>query len=175
MSENASDDGEQKRGRRRGRPRRGKRKPQGSSNRPSKSGNNNKKSGKQQIKPSREASTAAALYFTGELNEFELFCAYHLGLDPQGKPGKFGLGHIARRFSVEIDDVKAALTEFKMDKDAISGTDFEPELARLDIKVAPPGIDRVQIALTLFQEFLDCGCGVGPVPEVSNGQSTSEE
>lgn len=120
-------------------------------------------------------SPAAARYFTGELNEFELFCAYHLGLDKSGIPRQTALKSVADRFGVKPDDIQEALTEFKLDKPRLSQSSFDVELARLDIKVAPEGIDRVEIARTLFEELLESGCGVGPVPDIPATPSAKPE
>lgn len=111
-------------------------------------------------------SPAARRYFTGELTEFELFCAYHLKLDKNGIPGDFQLKAVAARFGLEPPDVRAALEDFGLDDGRLSSSSFDVELARLDIKVAPVGIDRVEVARTIFQELLDAGCGTGPVPNL---------
>ncbi len=120
-------------------------------------------------------SPAAQRYFTGELNEFELFCAYHLGLDKSGIPRQPALKAVAERFGVKPDDIHDALAEFKLDKASVAKSSFDVELAKLDIKVAPEGIDRVEIARTLFEELLESGCGVGPVPDIPLAPSSKPE
>jgi hypothetical protein len=118
--------------------------------------------------PTTAPSISAQRYFNGELtNEFELFCAYHLSLDRDGKYRKLGMNDIAHRFAADIPAIERALAQFQMEKQRVSKSSFDLELARLDVQCVPPGIDRVEIARTLFQEFLDAGCGVGPVPKAA--------
>ena len=118
-------------------------------------------------------SPAAKRYFTGELNEFELFCAYHLKLNERGIPANIEMKSVAARFGVAPPDIEEALVDYRIDDKVVSTSDFDVELARLDIKVAPEGIDRVEVARTLFQELLDTGCGTGPVPNVPAEQDSA--
>ena len=119
-------------------------------------------------------SPAAGRYFTGQLNAFELFCAYHLGLDRDGKFRKCGMNDIASRFSTDPGGIEEALGEYNMERRSVSDSAFDLELARLDVQIVPPGIDRVEIARDLFVQFLDAGLGVGPVPKANARAAASE-
>jgi len=119
-------------------------------------------------------SPAAARYFTGELNAFELFCAYHLGIDRDGKYRKCGMNDIASRFKTDPGGIEEALSEYNMEKRSVSNSQFDLEMARLDVQIVPPGIDRVEIARDLFVQFLDAGLGVGPVPKPNSPAAASE-
>lgn len=176
MAQNVSGGGGRSRGRRRRRPRGDVR--SGSHPRKSKSGGGKRSArgsrgnaktrrgaGNKTPQPHAGPAPAAGRYFTGELNEFELFCAYHLRLDRDGKVGKFGMNDIASRFGTDVSAIEQALADFAIDPKQIDSA-FDMDLARLDIKVAPPGIDRVELARTIFQDFLDAGCGTGPVPNI---------
>lgn len=106
----------------------------------------------------------AQRYFTGQLSEFELFCAYHLGLDEDGNFNPRDFGGIARRFGIDDEGLRSAIQQYRMEPDRVRAAKFDMEMAKIDVEVVPPGIDRVELARTIFQDFLDAGCGVGPVP-----------
>jgi hypothetical protein len=128
-------------------------------------------------KPARAAkspSNGARRYFTGELNEFELFCAYHLGIRTDGSYKKPSIDAVAKRFDTDPDSIRKALVEMNMDRSRVDRSAFDLSMARLDIEVAPPGIDRVELARTIFQDFLDAGYGVGPVPEAVDKSQSSK-
>ena len=95
------------------------------------------------------------------LDPYELFAAFHLGLAPNGRYRKQGVRDVARRFNCGQRDVQDALTILCMDRVSLRKMRFEPEWAELDIKVAPEGIDRGEVAKTLYQEFLECGRKAG--------------
>lgn len=90
-----------------------------------------------------------------ELDAFELFCCYHLGITSRNTYERPNARDVARRFNVSIDEMHDALRRFGIDNDALKGCDFDISLARLDIKVAPEGIDRREIAKMLFNEMLE--------------------
>jgi hypothetical protein len=75
------------------------------------------------------------------------------------------LSSLARRFEIEEPAVHKALAEFRLEPDRVKRAGLDMSLYRLDMEVAPPGVDRVELARSIFQEVLDVGCGVGPVPE----------
>jgi hypothetical protein len=118
----------------------------------------------------------AQRYFSGELNAFELFCAYHLGIDRDGAVRNHNLSDVARRFGVDRAGLDAALTDFNMDRERVRRASFDLEMARLDVAVVPPGVDRVEVARSIYSDFLAAGCGVGPLPvgRVLPGESEPE-
>ena len=117
------------------------------------------------------------------LDPFELFAAYHLGLDQNGRYRKQGASAVARRFNCGKRDVHDALNVFCMDNASLRRMRFDAGLAELDIKVAPDGIDRGEIAKTLYQEFLECGRAAGlfedapsyPAPEEPESAEEEED
>ena len=82
----------------------------------------------------------------GPPDAFTLFCAYHLGITPSDGYHKPHLEEVARRFSMSPKEIKSLLQEFELTEDSIRSTDFDLTGAQLDIRVAPEGISRVEIA-----------------------------
>ena len=86
---------------------------------------------------------------------FTLFCFYHLGITPTDGYQRPHLEEVARRVSMPPKEVKALLGEFEIDDDAIRKIDFDLEGAKLDIRLAPEGISRTEVARDLWQDYLD--------------------
>ncbi len=94
--------------------------------------------------------------FDGDpLSPFSLFCAYHLGLDAQGRK-RFGNVHdVARGAGVGVADVEMALERAGLSAAAMLNRDFDLAGAQLDIQASPPGVDLVGIALMHWELFLN--------------------
>jgi hypothetical protein len=90
----------------------------------------------------------------GGLNAFNLFCSYHLGIGPKKEYKPANLNEVARRFGNEPAFVRQALKECGMDSAALLDRDFDMALAQLDIQVAPEGIDRMELAKSIYEDFL---------------------
>lgn len=90
-----------------------------------------------------------------ELVPFEIFCAYHLGITADNRYRKPRSRDVSRRFGVSVNEMHDAMKRFKLDKQSMRSHDFDLELARLDIRVAPEGIDRRELAKGLFEELLE--------------------
>jgi hypothetical protein len=90
----------------------------------------------------------------GGLNAFSLFCAYHLGIGPKKEYRPANLNEVARRFGNDPATVRQALKECNMDSAALLDRDFDMALAQLDIQVAPEGIDRMELAKSIYEDFL---------------------
>jgi hypothetical protein len=88
------------------------------------------------------------------LDAFGLFCAYHLGVTPDDRYQKPNLDEIARRFGTNVEGIRKALVEFKIDEASIRQARFDIEGAQMDIRVAPEGISRVELARELFSDFM---------------------
>ena len=84
---------------------------------------------------------------------FELFSAYHLGIYEDNNYRDPSIKQTARLFGRPIDQVRNALAACGLDDDTVKKTGFDLSLARLDVKVAPVGIDKKEVAKTLFEEF----------------------
>ncbi|MBC8288366.1 MAG: hypothetical protein H8E42_12905 [Nitrospinae bacterium] len=91
---------------------------------------------------------------TGGLDAFSLFCAYHLGIGPKKEYRPANLNEVARRFGNDPATVRQALKECDMDSAALLDRDFDMALAQLDIQVAPEGIDRMELAKSIYEDFL---------------------
>jgi hypothetical protein len=91
---------------------------------------------------------------TGGMDAFNLFCAYHLGIGPKKEYKPANLNEVARRFGNDPATVRQALKECGMDSAALLDRDFDMALAQLDIQVAPEGIDRLELAKSIYEDFL---------------------
>ena len=89
----------------------------------------------------------------GGVEPFELFCAYHLGITERKGYAPANIHDVARRFRVDPSVIKQALHDYGMDADAMLNTEFDLTMAQLDIQVAPEGVDRVELARTIYEEF----------------------
>ena len=90
---------------------------------------------------------------TGNLDPFNLFCAYHLGIGPKKEYKPSNLNEVARRFGQDPATVRQALKECGMDSASLLDRDFDMALAQLDIQVAPEGIDRMELAKSIYEDF----------------------
>jgi len=89
------------------------------------------------------------------IKPFELFCAYHLGIQPNKQFRTSNINEVANRFNTSPAVIKQAAKEYGMDPASILDKDFDLAMAQLDIQVAPEGIDRVELAKSIYQNFLD--------------------
>jgi hypothetical protein len=101
-----------------------------------------------------KAPSVSGKLLTGGLDAFNLFCAYHLGIGPKKEYKPANLNEVARRFGNEPAIVRQALKECGMDSAALLDRDFDMALAQLDIQVAPEGIDRLELAKSIYEDFL---------------------
>ncbi len=90
-----------------------------------------------------------------DLDPFELFCAYHLGIGPGKQYKPSNINEVANRFQKDPGTIKQALQEYGMDAGSLLDRDFDMALAQLDIQVAPEGVDRIELAKTIYQDYLD--------------------
>jgi hypothetical protein len=100
-------------------------------------------------------STPYAVPGTGPIDPFDLFCACFMGLMPDGTYRSAGLGEVAKQFGRSPNDIKQMLHDYGMDPETLRQVDFDVSLAKLDIQVAPEGMDRRELARGLFEEFCD--------------------
>lgn len=89
------------------------------------------------------------------IDPFALFCAYHLGLDAQGRVRFAHVHDVARRFGVSVDEVNAALEQHGLSAAHLLALDFDLVGAQLDIKASPPGVDLLSIAQMHWEKFLE--------------------
>jgi len=91
----------------------------------------------------------------GNIDPFELFCAYHLGITKDKGYRTANINEVANRFRSEPGMIKQALKEYDMDPESLLDRDFDMALAQLDIQVAPEGVDRLELAQGIYQDFKD--------------------
>lgn len=89
-----------------------------------------------------------------ELTAFELFCACYLGITENNNYRKQSLGEVAQRFRISQEELRGALQGYGLDKESVRKSDFDMSLAELDMKVAPSGLDKKELARPLFDDFL---------------------
>ena len=85
---------------------------------------------------------------------FPLFCAYHLGLFPDGSVRFANLHEVAQAFDLGPDQVLATLAADKLDPDSLVHSGFDIASAQADIQVSPPGVDLVMLARMHYSEAL---------------------
>jgi hypothetical protein len=91
----------------------------------------------------------------GNIDPFELFCAYHLGITQDKGYRTSNINEVANRFRSEPGMIKQALKEYDMDPESLLDREFDMGLAQLDIQVAPEGVDRLELARGIYQDFQD--------------------
>lgn len=87
------------------------------------------------------------------IDAFELFCSYHLGVAEDGTYRFQNVHHVAKRFKTNAGVIKQALVDLGMDPDTIVHSTFDMASAQVDIMLAPEGISRTEIAKGLYDEF----------------------
>jgi hypothetical protein len=87
------------------------------------------------------------------IDPFDLFCAYHLGIAPDKSYRPANIHDVARRFSVDSGMIRQTLQDYGMDPETMLDTEFDLTMAQMDIQVAPPGIDRIELARGIYETF----------------------
>ena len=95
------------------------------------------------------------------LDPFALFCACYLGIQENNTYRQPRLQDAARMVGAPISVLKQVLKDYALDIDAMSRSGFELSLAKLDIKVAPEGINKFELAKELYKEYRE----FVPMPE----------
>ncbi len=95
--------------------------------------------------------TGAAL----QIDAFQLFCAYHLGIGPNKEFRPANIHEVAKRFGTNPGAIRQSVKDHGMDPESLLDRDFDMALAQLDIQVAPEGIDKMELAKGIYQEFLE--------------------
>ena len=89
------------------------------------------------------------------IEPFELFCAYHLGINRDKQYKSANINEVGRRFNVDPATIRQALKEYGMDSESLMNRDFDMALGQLDIQVAPEGVDRIELAKGIYEEYLE--------------------
>lgn len=90
----------------------------------------------------------------GDPTPFELFCAYHLGISRDGNYRPANIHKVAREFNRSSGELKQLLADYGLDPMSVMERDFDLAMAQIDMQLAPEGINRVELARPLFEEFL---------------------
>ena len=100
-------------------------------------------------------STGGVKKIISNIDPFELFCAYHLGIGPNKEYKQSNINEVANRFSVNPAVIHQVSKEYEMDSGSLLDRDFDLALAQLDIQVAPEGIYRTELAKSIYEDFLN--------------------
>lgn len=95
---------------------------------------------------------------SGAISPFDLFCCCFVGLMPDGSyrgGGNPNLNEVGKRLRRSGNELRSMLQAYAMDAESIKGADFDVAMARLDIQVAPEGMDRRELARGLFDELVE--------------------
>ncbi|MCC6763070.1 MAG: hypothetical protein IT293_00260 [Deltaproteobacteria bacterium] len=103
--------------------------------------------------PARTPPPRAAASVAGTIEPFDLFCAYHLGITPDGAYRIQNIHEVARRFGTNAAELRQILVALGMAADDIVHSGFDLPSAQVDIMVAPEGISRRELARPLYEEF----------------------
>ena len=87
------------------------------------------------------------------LNEFELFCLYHLGLVGTQAGIPLNLNQIAQRLNVSLDALDDFLRQVKLDPQSVLNSGFDLVGAQMDIQLAPEGVHLESVARRHFEDF----------------------
>lgn len=117
--------------------------------------NRNSSTAKVSAEATPQASPGSEKKLIGNMDAFSLFCAYHLGIGPNKEYKPSNINEVARRFGQDQGVVKQALKECNMDSASLLDKDFDMALAQLDIQVAPEGIDKMELAKSIYEDFLE--------------------
>ena len=102
-----------------------------------------------------ESNPANARGLVANIDPFELFCAYHLGISADKSYKMANINQVASRFRVDPSVIHTAVKSYAMDSASLLDLDFDMALAQLDIQVAPEGVDRLELAKGVYAEFLE--------------------
>ena len=100
-----------------------------------------------------EAAPRSFLAARNGIDEFELFCAYHLGIMEDGAYRFQNVHQVARRFGTNAGVIRQILSELRMDSDVLVQSDFDLTDAQVDIMMAPDGDSRFEIARAIYDDF----------------------
>lgn len=101
-----------------------------------------------------EAQVQEGKTLAANIDAFEMFCAYHLGIGPNKEYKLSNINEIAKRFNMNPAMVRQVVKELGMDAASLLDRDFDMSLAQLDIQVAPEGIDRMELAKGIYEDYL---------------------
>ncbi len=87
------------------------------------------------------------------IDPYELFCAYHLGLDRRGEARFLNLHQVARDFGVGPEEIRAALDAHGLSPAHVIERDFDFAGAQADIAVEADPERRQALARAAWAAF----------------------
>ena len=91
-----------------------------------------------------------------EVDSFELFCRYYLGLSPQGEYTFVNGNKVAKIYNWTVGDLLQTLKKQGMDPDLVLNTDFPMARYQVDVQMAAQkhGADHaLEFASRIFEDF----------------------
>ena len=87
------------------------------------------------------------------LTPFNLFCAYHLGVTKDNTFKFQSMPEVAKRFGLDIPGLKERILAWQLDSESMRRAGFDGELMQLDIRVAPEGVSRRELARSMWLDL----------------------
>lgn len=88
-----------------------------------------------------------------DLDEFEIFCLYHLGLQGTQAGTPLNLNQVAARLNCAPETVQKFLVERRLDAEHLLNSGFDLVGAQMDVQHAPDGIDLKLAARHHFEQY----------------------
>ncbi len=93
-----------------------------------------------------------------ELTPFSVFCAI-LGITETDGYARQEHTSVAKRFGMSDSELREYRDDNGLSESDLKSGEFDLGSARLDMKVAPEGISRMELARTLFEELREAAAG----------------
>ncbi|MCB9555840.1 MAG: hypothetical protein H6707_07015 [Deltaproteobacteria bacterium] len=103
----------------------------------------------------RETMAERRQVYDGPPDKFQLFCSYYLGITPEDGYQKPNVKEIARWHGMDVEQIESLLEEFDLKPATVKATSFDLVGAQLDIRVAPEGLSRTEIARDLYEQYIE--------------------
>lgn len=87
------------------------------------------------------------------LTPFNLFCAYHLGVTRDNGYKFLSMPDVAKRFGLDVPGLRERIVEWRLDSETLRRSGFDSELMQLDIRVAPEGVSRRELARSMWLDL----------------------
>ena len=88
------------------------------------------------------------------LGPFSVFCALYLGITRDDGCGRQDPAAASRAFGLDLEELDRFLADHQLTEEDLSDRKFDFAGSRYDIKVAPAGISRVELARSIYEELL---------------------
>jgi hypothetical protein len=109
-----------------------------------------------------------------KINAFDLFCALYLGITRDGKFRTQRPADVAARFGLNAYELDMKTVEYGLDRQTMRECGFDMDMAKYDIRVAPEGISRRELAKPWFEELQEAIAKIRPEVAQSNDEPEAE-